>query len=420
MTEAAQGSRQVATPHALETYAPLPRALREGIGLCLSGGGYRATLFHLGALQRLNELKILDQLRTVSSVSGGSITAAHVATVLLRLKAPISGLSRLEWRKHVAEPLEAFTRNDIRTGAVLKRLLPWNWLRDSTGVEALAMKYERLLTSERLAAIPVTPQFVLCATDIAFGVNWIFTKQRIGDYEAGFMATPESWPLGRAVAASSCFPPIFNPLPMKFSPSQLAGGRQPTGPVRDDCINGLRLSDGGVYDNLGLEPVWKDHKVVLVSDGGALFPLQGDRNLVWRLGRYVGIQDHQAHSLRTRWLVANFLSGEMSGTYWSVGGARESYELTGGYSKPFAESAIGGIRTDLDAFSEAESAVLQNHGYLLADAAVTRHVPDLIPGSPPPVEPPYPAWLPPAKSEDLIRKALKGSGTRRLLGRRSG
>src|ERR1035437_6460162 len=47
----------------------------EGIGLCLSGGGYRAMLFHLGALWRLNELGYLPKLNRISSVSGGSITA---------------------------------------------------------------------------------------------------------------------------------------------------------------------------------------------------------------------------------------------------------------------------------------------------------------------------------------------------------
>src|SRR5713226_3113267 len=46
-----------------------------GIGLCLSGGGYRAMLFHLGALWRLNEFGMLSKLDRISSVSGGSITA---------------------------------------------------------------------------------------------------------------------------------------------------------------------------------------------------------------------------------------------------------------------------------------------------------------------------------------------------------
>src|SRR4051794_2519427 len=48
----------------------------KGIALCLSGGGYRAMVFHVGALWRLNEAGILRKLRRVSSVSGGSITAA--------------------------------------------------------------------------------------------------------------------------------------------------------------------------------------------------------------------------------------------------------------------------------------------------------------------------------------------------------
>src|SRR6266566_10119491 len=50
-------------------------APQEGLALCLSGGGYRAMLFHLGALWRLNELGYLPRLDRVSSVSGGSITA---------------------------------------------------------------------------------------------------------------------------------------------------------------------------------------------------------------------------------------------------------------------------------------------------------------------------------------------------------
>jgi NTE family protein len=54
-------------------------APQPGIALCLSGGGYRAMLFHVGTLWRLNELGYLPKLSRVSSVSGGSITAAVLA-----------------------------------------------------------------------------------------------------------------------------------------------------------------------------------------------------------------------------------------------------------------------------------------------------------------------------------------------------
>ena len=59
--------------------ASRPRRPRAGVALCLSGGGFRAALFHLGALRRLNELGMLSQVDTITAVSGGSLFAAHLA-----------------------------------------------------------------------------------------------------------------------------------------------------------------------------------------------------------------------------------------------------------------------------------------------------------------------------------------------------
>src|SRR5258706_7140570 len=59
--------------------------LSDGIGLCLSGGGYRAMLFHAGALLRLNEAGLLSKLDRISSVSGGSIAAGALAAACGRL-----------------------------------------------------------------------------------------------------------------------------------------------------------------------------------------------------------------------------------------------------------------------------------------------------------------------------------------------
>lgn len=137
----------------------------------------------------------------------------------------------------------------------------------------------------------------------------------MGDYQAGYMKPPADWPLARAVAASACFPPIFNPLPVPLQPKDLTGGLEPHGPKRDECVSDLRLTDGGNYDNLGLEPIWKNHAVVLVSDGGGTFDLESDRNLIWRIKRYTAIIDNQARALRKRWLISNFILGEMRGAY---------------------------------------------------------------------------------------------------------
>jgi len=397
------------------------RGGRTGIGLCLSGGGFRATLFHLGALRRMNELGILsrDDFRTVASVSGGSIAAAGLATAYTRLPPRAVGpVPAGDWEREVAGPLRAFTRRDVRTGPLLKRLIPWNLWRAETTVEALAGRCEKELTALRLAALPERPEFLFLATDMAYGVSWTFTRGWMGDYQVGYMAPPPEFAVARAVAASACFPPLFDPLRLRLDPSALKGGSAPRGPQRDECLSDFRLTDGGDYDNMGLEPVWKSHVVVLVSDAGGLFTHESDRGLLWRVPRYQAIQERQARGLRKRWLIASFSEGALDGTYWGVGGAASHYdEASPGYSPELSREVIAEIRTDLDAFSDTEADVLENHGYLLADAALRRHVTSLLPDPVPPAVVPHPRSFPPESSEDAIRSALAGSGKRRTWGR---
>jgi NTE family protein len=153
-------------------------------------------------------------------------------------------------------------------------------------------------------------------------------------------------------------------------------------------------------------------------DAGGVFTEESDKGLLWRIPRYQGIQERQARALRKRWLIAGFEQGTLDCTYWSVASAATKYEETApGYSKDLARSVIAEIRTDLDAFSDAEAAVLENHGYLLADAAIRRHVPTLLSVPTAPTAVPHPEWFPAACSEDAIRAALKDSGKRKTWGR---
>ena len=404
---------------ASETYLPLPK--RRGIGICLSGGGYRATLFHLGALRRLKELGILThpELRTISSVSGGSITSAQLATAIARH--PQEWVSR--WNDLVERPLVEFTRKNIRTKAIGKRLLPWNWTQSSTAVEALAQRYEKDLTDLKLRELPATPDFTICATELGFGVNWEFHRDQVSDYQLGNAPTPEEWPLGKAVAASSCFPPIFNPMKIAAEKMKFTGGtaRRNARDAWDRVIKSIPLNDGGNYDNLGTEPVWKDHQLVIVSDGGSLFKGESDQGLFWRVLRYVAVIQSQARALRKRWLISNFEAGVLEGAYFGVGSARSRYGAgdTLGYSKAFANNFIAEIRTDLDAFSELEAGVLINHGYLLADKAVATHVDrKWLPSPIPALSVPHPQYLPPQVSEESLGLILVKSRKQTFLGRR--
>jgi NTE family protein len=206
---------------------------------------------------------------------------------------------------------------------------------------------------------------------------------------------------------------VFSPLPIGLRPDQLLGGKAPPGRERDKIVRSIRLSDGGVYDNLGLEPVWKDHAVLLASDGGATFDAGPDRGFFWRLKQYTAVMSRQAGAIRKRWLISSFIQGELGGTYWGIGSSAASYAFSGGYSENLVDRVVSEVRTDLDAFSEAEQAVLENHGYILAEAAIRRHAPELISGEALPYSIPNQDWM----DEERVRKALSSSHKRMLLGR---
>src|SRR5262245_33569962 len=96
------------------------KKVRHGVALCLSGGGYRAALFHLGAMRRLNELGLLGALDTISCVSGGSILGAFLARNVTPW--PAAGTEFPSWDSRVATPFRAFCRHDLRTPALLRAL----------------------------------------------------------------------------------------------------------------------------------------------------------------------------------------------------------------------------------------------------------------------------------------------------------
>lgn len=418
-TPQSRDTNPTTTTHGVTTYLPLPKEEREGIALCLSGGGYRAALFHLGSLRRLNELGILAHVDTITSVSGGSIFTAHLAQYLIRKSGgwPLQNGVINDWEDGVARPMRAFARRNIRTLAALAQYDPRNWINGRGSIEALAERYAEGITREAFQALPVHPRFVFCATDMEFGSQWLFDSGlcRVGSKSAGFASPPpDEWTLARAVAASSSLPGAFAPLRATTDPGAYAAGDY-EGADRAARIGRMVLTDGGMYDNLGLEPVWRDHRVVLVSDGGPTFASWKFPSLLWRGLRHAVILLDQATDLRKRWLISNFLKEELEGTYWSVQSQPKNYDYTPAgpvYSENLIENRISRVRIDLDAFTAAEIAVLENHGYITADIAIQRHVSHLI-RQQRPVQVPHPEWM----DERKVERALKRSDRVSLLGR---
>src|SRR6266852_4666145 len=129
-----------------------PEGERTKKGLCLSGGGYRAALFHLGALRRLNEVGLLSKLDTISSVSGGSVANGLLAKVWPTLTADATG-TFTNFVEAYETPLRGFCSTDVRTGPLLTdRLDPRNWLalagHDHSATDFLAQEYRDHLVGD--------------------------------------------------------------------------------------------------------------------------------------------------------------------------------------------------------------------------------------------------------------------------------
>ena len=379
-----------------------PGRERKGIALCLSGGGFRAALFHAGAIRRLNELGVLSRVRTISSVSGGSIASGLLATVWTRLERVGDRFTNLE--SLFEQPLRAFCGSNIRNGPLLwGRLNPRNWPRllssAFSATDLLVLQYQRLLGSVRLSALPDTPRFVFCAANLQTGVSFELSARSIGDYALGY-AEPGPLTLAEAVAASSSFPFAFPPLVRTMDVDAFSGGDPKAVAAGFRPGPRVALTDGGVYDNMGLEPAWKTHATVLVSDGGTPFEIQA-RTRTWlvpRLQRSFQVVANQALAVRKRWLISAYLRGVYGGAYWGLGTDPDEYRPPGG-ARPAGYSGrvidrLRVVRTDLDRFSAAEQSVLMNQGWALAGAALGRWGPDLA-IHPSPAVPPDPALLDP-------------------------
>ncbi len=287
--------------------------VEDTIGLCLSGGGYRAMLYHLGALKRLNDIGLLSRLAEIASVSGGSITAGVLAHAWPRLQFDEAGVAG-NFEEEVAAPITSFARVGVDIRAALFGLLPWR-----TAADGVAEAYDRhLFRGATLQDLPDSPRFTFMATNLQTGSGWRFAKDYAADFRIGRIVRP-TFTLARVVAASSSFPPFLSPA--RFS---LAGHVvEPTDGAdlhRPPFTEGVVLTDGGVYDNLGLERIWKRCRTVFVSNGGKTVPEIGKPTGRWigQVHRTLNIVLQQAEHSRRRILFGMGNLGQRVVVYWSI------------------------------------------------------------------------------------------------------
>jgi NTE family protein len=255
------------------------------IGLALSGGGSRAIAFHLGCLRALHDLGILQRIKLLSTVSGGSVIGAlyaatdepfpefeknvravltrglvrpTVRTAFLTAEGPRALLcwalvgslnlmflaaSRLVWFVSLLAPPER------RTGWRLDRWHPpFRRFASRTTIFRRAID-DDLFKGARMNDLKGNkPLLVINAADLRTGSAFYFTAKESGSWRLGKLARTDIT-LAHAVTASAAYPLFLPALDEQYPFNRRDGSRQ---------AERVTLTDGGVYDNLGLAPLWPD------------------------------------------------------------------------------------------------------------------------------------------------------------------
>ena len=349
-----------------------------GIALCLSGGGYRAMLFHVGTLWRLNQLGYLKKLDRVSSVSGGSITAGLLGSRWSKLAFDAQGVAQ-KFDAELVKPIRNLADRTIDQVSIVSGILTFGSIADKV-VESYR---EHLFGDATLQALPDDPpRFVINATSVQTGALVRFSKPYIADYHVGMLKDPDVQ-LAVAVAASSAFPPVLSPLTLDLDPTRW---EPPSGPGSPETHTGpfrsrLVLTDGGVYDNLGLETAWKRYQTVLVSDGGGKMAAEEKPKSDWARHaiRVNDIIDNQVRSLRKRQLISSY--GTLrSGSYWGIRTDIRHYGLADALPCPFDQTTeLANTKTRLKKLDNVTQERLINWGYAVCDAAMRRWVDPTLP-----------------------------------------
>lgn len=355
------------------------------IGLCLSGGGFRASFYALGALRYLAEAELLaDRVVAMSAVSGGSIAAAVVGDRWQRFVD--GGGDGQAFVKHVDTPFRS-----VATGKNLRRrwmfataaaVIPFTGGRGGAYARTLA---HNLYDAKRVSDLPQHPQIIFTATDLSKGRTFWISSAFTGSYDYNYVEpTPTTIPLGKAVAASAAFPPSLTVVTLKGSKLDLA-----TAPKR------LSLVDGGVYDNLGLEwfQGWKQNAlrpvtavepelVIVVNASGQLAVKDKRFFALSAIPRDLAIQYQQSLNLRIRWNDEHMRAHSRTRMYLAIKSdprtqagvptSAKSGALPSELVEPLAL-----LRTDLDRFSADEAGLLSYHAYWTLHARFATFFPHL-------------------------------------------
>jgi NTE family protein len=372
------------------------------IGLSLSGGGFRAAVFHLGVLRRLAVEGSLEDVSVLSTVSGGSLVTAaifaysnmrwptseaYLSTVYPRLREIITTTSLLAFD---AVGWEGLFRHNTRL------------LTDRAGLLALFLK-ERWGVTTSLADLPDAPIWYVNTTCFETGKNWRFSKREMGDWQFGRHYNPQ-FGIAEAAAASAAVPYGIGALKLKL-PSEGwhktdAATRAPLGPCKP-LSTSVRLWDGGAYENLGLEAVFKpgealrgcDFLICSDASGPLKPPGRGPlgsllKGQLWS-PRLFDVASDQIRALRARMVIGEFERDSVKGVYLRMGNTVRDIDIKVGRKRQPAEydayqtDEEGRLAlqqpTDLNRLPEPLFERIARHGFEVAEATFSARASAIFP-----------------------------------------
>lgn len=324
------------------------------IGLALSGGGFRAAAYHLGTFRKLEDLGLLSRVDVFSCVSGGSIAGAFLCS---------------RWGEPDAlDDLETYlrTRSIAVSSVITGTLNPFG-----NRLDALASSYDaHLFDDATLADLANGPRIYINSTNLSTGNMFFYVAgggeaEEMGEHELG--QTPASdQKISTAVAASSAFPPVFPPMYVSEAD------------YPNNQTEYVTLTDGGVYDNLGVNPLMRVERnrldYALVSDAGKPFQIDatptesGSKVLL----EAIGILMEQVRGLQFQRMELAYAAKRGPVPMWFSIDSQEGQINSG--DATFASS----IGTNLKRLTDAQLDVLTRHAGALCEARIRRWAPELI------------------------------------------
>jgi NTE family protein len=374
------------------------------IGLALSGGGIRAAIFHLGMLRRLADEGLLESVAKLSTVSGGSLV-----TAVILAKSRMQWPSSVEYQDEVYPALrDLLTRIDLFSFRAIgwTGLLRFNhrlfWHRAQVLAELLVERWGVVGTVRDL---PDRPVWWINSTCFETGKNWRFGKREMGDWQFGRHYDPP-FLLAEATAASAAVPYAIGVLRLQL-PKE---GWYRTDPAtrrplerRAPPMVSVSLWDGGAYENLGLESLYKPQQGLLgcdfliCSDASGPLPDAAESPFLSLLSGHLGsprlfdICSDQIRSLRARMFMASVIDRSINGALLRMGNSVRDIHLRAGRLGPSetydlfqADRDVSlALRypTDLKAISKDNFDSIARHGYEIADAVLTVYSPESFPHS---------------------------------------